>query len=454
MDGGGPGLSLPGDDAAVVGDQGLAASAGASGDSAAGPAAPMMPMMPMGGMNAAGGGDREQQSSDASGLLYGSTDPWTAVSQADDHGVGSPYGSPPDEGRLTMPGDGGPAAGPLAGQAAQAAQAAPSGQEPSQPASGADEALDAGLAWMPLLAASAGAGNPTDSHTGSRDTRPRAAEETAAAVWGEPEWGAAGPAAAAAYGAEPAGEETVRPRVPAAPPGQAGARAEAHGPSRKEEPDHRRRDGAAPAHQPGEEAAPGHQPVRETDAPGHQPVQGTDAPGHRSVHESEAPHHPEVSATGAAAPAGQEAFQEVAAPGTAPLDDAAAWDLTAGSLLPLLGPREPAAPGGEAAAADADRQEAAAATAVAAGVYTTARGGTAVQQSAEPGRTAWRPKASGPGPVELTCSFDEPEEGGQETPPESESRPTPAVTGKKATEREEGKRSVADLLRQGEEVWG
>ncbi|MFG2828503.1 hypothetical protein ACGFWI_13760 [Streptomyces sp. NPDC048434] len=445
VDQGGPGLNMPDEEGAVSGAPHAVASDGSVQGDVNGSTTPGMPMMPMAGMNPGSSGDREHERSDASGLLSGTTEPWVvATSEGDGHTMGAPHGAPGDEGRLTMPEGHEPAADLFSGQPAQGTPAAGT---PSHPASGATEAFAAGTpASMPFLAATAGATGTADGRPRPADAQSRAPENAVASAWGEEEWGVHGAPAVATYGAEPTGGEPARPRVFAGHGGGDESRAGAQEPDRAGGLDQARDRVQEPARHPGEATA------------SHGRSDEAVAPDHRTVREVEAPQNSEATAAGSGEPAEEEPDREVAAPPASVVDDAAAWDAAADSLLPLLGPRQAAAAGAEGVAGEAARQDAAAATAVAAGAYPIARGATADRQSSGPARAAWRPSASGSAPTELTCSFAEPEEPQPRPQPEPEEEAAGAAARRnRRREREgdgEGRNSVADLLRQGEEVWG
>ncbi|MEU6173676.1 hypothetical protein ABZ832_17360 [Streptantibioticus parmotrematis] len=421
---GGPGLSLPGDGAAGEGpsaggpsfESPSFGSPSLGGPAATGPAAEGasdgMPMMPMGGLGQPGGGDREHEHSEASGLLSGTTEPWANSFEGGDDSMGSAHGTPRDEGSLTMPDEDGPGADLFSGQPGATSPAgAPAGHLDTE------EFLTGTAEWLPYLVASAGATDTGDSHAhATRDTSGFPGDP-AAPVWGEAEaehgqapWAVAGaPEAAVPEAAAPEPERASREHRPA---------------PQDDDTSHPDDIGAADA-----EVVP------------------------------VAPVAP-VAFVAPLAPVAVDAPVAVGAPvaDDAPsADDAAAWDAAAASLLPLLAPGHGALASGEEAGTEGDRQDAAAATAVAAGAYTIARSTTADESFAVLRRAAWRPKATGQGLVELTCSFDDPPEEPQASAHDEAEAGRDA--GAKAVRRErerdgEGGNSVADLLRQGEEVWG
>ncbi|MBY8886059.1 WXG100 family type VII secretion target [Streptomyces sp. PTM05] len=407
---GGPGLSLPGDQAAAGGPGLSMPGDGAAGDvpsnsatpgesPAAGGPADGMPMMPMGGLGQPGGGDREHERSEASGLLSGTAEPWASFFEGGGDPMGSPHGTPRDEGGLTMPDEDGLAADLFSGQPAAASSAdSPGGHLDTE------EFLAGTAEWLPYLAAGAAATNTGDHVNETRYTS-RLPGDPAAPVWGEAE-----------------AEHEQAPWAVAGAPEAA----------------------AVP-----EAAAP--EPERE--AREHQQAPRDEASHPDAIGADDAP----VTADTPVAVATPVALDTPMADDAPSADDPAAWDAAAASLLPLLARGHGAVTSGEEAGAEGDRQDAAAATAVAAGAYTIARSTTADASPAAPERVAWRPKATGPQLVELTCSFDDPPE-----EPQASAHDVAEVgrgTGAKVVRRErerdgEGGNSVADLLRQGEEVWG
>ncbi|MET7287435.1 hypothetical protein [Streptomyces sp. NPDC005573] len=371
-------------------------------ESVAGEPALGMPLMPMGGTNS--GNDSEHEHSDASGLLFGAAEPWAAAPDAHVQPVGSPHGAVSGEGRLTLPQDDALAADLFSGHGHDSTP----GQESQAGSAVAEEAAAAMLAWAPFLAAAGASEGSAGGHAHSADTSIRATEGAPGPAWGEAtwgpsgtQWGTPGPVAGsgapggAAYGVDPAAH-SAQPGVPAQDPGPVETRGE----------------------------------------------------------EFHLPRHEAVSAaSGVLAESFEpEPAEGAPAPEALAADDAATWDSTAGSLLPLLGPDRGTAEAAGTAVSDIDRQDAAAATAVAAGASAIARAATAEQGFTEPTRVAWRPKASGPASVELSCSFSDPEPASE---PETGPRANAAVVAKDRGEAgEDGKNSIADLLRQGEEAWG
>jgi uncharacterized protein YukE len=425
---GGPGLSLP---------QGQLDSNGVA-SSEAGLAESGMPMMPMGGMGAgAANGEREYPRSDASGLLFGTSEPWSAAVGGEAE-IGSPHGAPYDEGSLQLPDGYGL---PDAPYPERSAEAELSGPEHSGFSTA--EAFAAGvLGGMPFAAAAGATGGGSGEETG--DNRNHSAQADTSA-WGEPEWWTA-----EFLVLEPESESESAP-----------ARAEGgHQPAR------------------GDRTAAQQPPLEEWAEPQAEDVAGTphESAEHRA--ESGTHGHDQALQPAQAEPVHgepvEEPFGDVEEPEAAGADDAATWDAAPGSLLPLFGLQKPVTDGDLGASAEADRQDAAAATAVAAGAYAIGRAVGTDQHRGEPVRPAWRPKASGSAPVELTCALDEPEEESGAQQPESEN-PAAAATAKakakakgngngngngsgngkdEEREEEEEQSSIADLLRQSEEVWG
>jgi hypothetical protein len=139
------------------------------------------------------------------------------------------------------------------------------------------------------------------------------------------------------------------------------------------------------------------------------------------------------------------------------------WDAPDTSLLHLLG--EPAAGASAHAAGSgaltADQETAALIGAVGA-AYAAGRLDSAggAEPFGEPVRPAWKPKPPGPGTprrMEFTCATgpDEPpaaQNSGEPEDSDDRGNGRKGAKGKKADERESG--SVADLLRQSEEIWG
>ncbi len=398
---GGPGLSLPQDGVAADGLPGLGADGVSSPESAVGEplGEPGMPMMPMGGMGAgAGSGEREHQRSDASGLLFGTTEPWSGATPEEGAEIGSPHGAAPAEGHLRLPADDGESGAYFPWLSEPEPQP---GAEPAPEVSGSEpavfpaaEAFAAGLVEGLPFAAAAGAAAATAGQApgeGTGGEHPRPPQVAAASAWGEPEWGTA----------------------ELSPPAPADAR-----------------------------------PRRTTGAPD----EPATSPEHRG--EPDVPAEPEPVHRPAAPEAGQVPG-EPEVPEAA--DDAATWDSAPDSLFPLFGVPAPGTGGDPGAADEGARQDAAAATAVAAGAYAIAHAVAADQTLGEPARPAWRPKASGPGPMELTCAFDEPDDESDASGEQDDSEaPAEATTRGKGRRREEdeGQSSIADLLRQGEDVWG
>ncbi|AEW92805.1 MULTISPECIES: hypothetical protein [Streptomycetaceae] len=174
---GGPGLELPLDEALT----GRVPSEGADAPGVT------MPMMPMGGLTAAAGtGEREHERSDASGLLSGTTEPWSAVADTTGSATSTPHGAPPAEGHLRAPdGQGMPA--DIFGTG-HAPATVPSAEEL------AAEELAAGVvAGMPLTATAGGGPGGTG---GSPNHRTRPAEDSTTPAWGEGTWGTSGPSPA------------------------------------------------------------------------------------------------------------------------------------------------------------------------------------------------------------------------------------------------------------------
>ncbi|MFJ9907452.1 hypothetical protein ACIRVK_31965 [Streptomyces sp. NPDC101152] len=408
---GGPGLSLPQDQLAANGVSPSQASPAESG----------MPMMPMGGMGAgAGNGEREHQRSDASGLLSGTSEPWSAAAVGGSAEIGSPQGAPHEEGHLQLP-DAYGLSGDLSPEGS--AQAALSGSQSS--AFSAEEFAAGILEGMSFAAAAGAAGAGTGEGTGGNGNH---APQAATSAWGEPEWGVPDwgtaeyllPAGPAEGGQQPA----------------RGARKAAEDPTLEERavPQAEEVAGTSPesAERRGESGTHGH----------HQAPQPA---WQEPVHE---------------APAGDPAA-EAAVPEGAGADDVTTWDSAPGLFLPLFGVHRPGADGDQGASTEADRQGAAAVTTVAAGAFATAHaiGGNRVPD--EPVRPAWRPKASGSALVELTCALDEPEEESGAQQPESEDAAVAAAKGNgkgngkgREDEEEEVQSSFADLLRQSEDAWG
>ncbi|MFF4490845.1 hypothetical protein ACFY0F_31005 [Streptomyces sp. NPDC001544] len=466
---GGPGLNLPGDgadhlvaggpspqtaDGADMADGANSADGAESAGSAAG--TPMMPMMPMGGMGAgAAGGEREQQRSDASGLLFTTGEPWAGTPTADGPAVGSPNGASPGDAYLSL-GDGVGVGHPAATAAWPPSVAGEPDQE--QPYAAQAEQSAAGFpAVLPFLGpgASTGGTGTSSRSRGERGERSEQAEGTPAALWGDAEWPAGQPGAPGAEPSQglsqsawdmPQAAAVIQPSttpVAAAQPPVAADPAGVHPPAEEALP----APGAQlPVHT--EVAAPAHQAATAYQTPaapaGEPQAQGEQATARQEpVHQEHVPHVPAAEAPAA--------------------DDPTSWDVSAGSLFPLLGGdgQETDTGTGTGTGTEAARQEAAAATSVMAGAYAIARAVTADQALTEPARPAWRPKASGGGiPVELSCAIDEPEE----PPAENTRRRSSAVDeddededagrrkGKKRDQ--DGKTSVADLLRQEENVWG
>ncbi|KOG90085.1 hypothetical protein ADK38_10675 [Streptomyces varsoviensis] len=140
-------------------------------------------------------------------------------------------------------------------------------------------------------------------------------------------------------------------------------------------------------------------------------------------------------------------------------DEAEAWDA---SLLPLLGGKGSRSDGASDADAGLLREEqVGAAGVVGASAYMTARGAGADQAFAEPTRPAWRPKPAAEGALprpEFACSGAEPEKRSAADPADTDAEKDDTARGRgkgRSKKRdEEGGSSVADLLRQSEDIWG
>jgi hypothetical protein len=166
----------------------------------------------------------------------------------------------------------------------------------------------------------------------------------------------------------------------------------------------------------------------------------------------------DAARTGAGAPA--DPLTAAAGPAA---DDVSSWDAPDTSLLHLLG--EPVAGASAHAAGSgaltADQETAALIGAVGA-AYAAGRLDSAggAEPFGEPVRPAWKPKPPGPGTprrMEFTCATgpDEPpaaQNSGEPEDSDDRGNGRKGAKGKKADERESG--SVADLLRQSEEIWG
>ncbi|MFJ7096211.1 hypothetical protein ACIQWL_39215, partial [Streptomyces mirabilis] len=441
---GGPGLDLPGDggEHLVAGGPSPQAAESAGGT-------PMMPMMPMGGMGAgAAGGEREQERSDASGLLFTTGEPWADTPATDEPVIGAPDGTSSGDAYLRH-GDG-------VGQPAATSAWPPSVEEPGQEqphASQAEQPAAGFPAVMPFLGPGASEGGTGTSRSGERGERAGRSEGTPAAQWGDPEWLAGQPGAS---GAEPShglsqsawdvpqSAATAQPSAGAAATAQpsAGAAATAQPPAAA---------GPAGVHSAAEAAPPAHG----VQLPAHTEVVAP-VPQAATAYQAPAAGAVEPQARGEQQTARQESVQQVSATEAPAADDPTTWDVSTGSLFPLLGGHGQETDTGTEAA----RQEAATATSVMAGAYAIGRAVTADQASAEPARPAWRPKASGGMAAELSCAIDEPQE-----PPAEAARRRRSATDETDADAEagkdkdkkrdrDGKTSVADLLRQEEDVWG
>jgi hypothetical protein len=420
---GGPGLNLSQDGLAADGSPIEGASSAESNPAAAG-----MGMMPMSGMGAgSGSGDSGHEPSDASGLLFGTAEPW-AVAPTAESSPGSSHGAPPGEGQLRLPGEAGQSAEHFSWRSDDQELSAPQHASPSA-ADGFAPGMMAGMSFAAAAAASAaaGSGGSRQEPAGSGAIRDESSETAAPAVWGEPERATAERSVSSAS-AETAAERSA-----------SGALVDTAGESARTGSD-------APE-------TPGHA-VAETAGP------HAVAEFQRPSYEVEAPSGAEVSA-----PARQESAHHaaapavpVAAPAVPVADDATTWDTSVGSLIPLLGSHGRGTSGDQDTGAEGARQDAAAATTVAAGAYAIAGALAADRAGAEPARPAWRPKTSGSAPADLTCSFADPDPDPDPEPASAardSERPAAAGSkGKSKSREEEEKPSVADLLRQGEEVWG
>ncbi|MFE7122111.1 hypothetical protein ACFU99_42420 [Streptomyces sp. NPDC057654] len=142
-------------------------------------------------------------------------------------------------------------------------------------------------------------------------------------------------------------------------------------------------------------------------------------------------------------------------------DEAEAWDA---SLLPLFGGQGSRPEGASGADAGLLREESVgAAGVVGASAYMTARGAGADQAFAEPTRPAWRPKPAAEGALavprsEFACSGAEPGKRSAADPADTDAEKDDTARGRgkgRSKKRdEEGGSSVADLLRQSEDIWG
>ncbi|MFD7054780.1 hypothetical protein ACFWBS_36420, partial [Streptomyces mirabilis] len=430
---GGPGLDLPGDSGEhlVAGGPSPETAESAGGT-------PMMPMMPMGGMGAgAAGGEREQERSDASGLLFTTGEPWADTPATDEPVIGAPNGTSSGDAYLRH--------GDRVGQPAATSAWPPSVEEPGQEqphASQAEQPAAGFPAVMPFLGPGASEGGTGTSRSGERGERAGRSEGTPAAQWGDLEWLAGQPGAS---GAEPSHGLSQSawdvPQSAATTQPSAGAAATAQPPAAA---------GPAGVHSAAEAAPPAHG----VPLPAHTEVVAP-VPQAATAYQAPAAGAVEPQARGEQQTARQESVQQVSATEAPAADDPTTWDVSTGSLFPLLGGHGQETDTGTEAA----RQEAATATSVMAGAYAIGRAVTADQASAEPARPAWRPKASGGGmPAELSCAIDEP----QEPPAEAARRRRSATdeadadAGKDKDKKrdQDGKTSVADLLRQEEDVWG
>jgi hypothetical protein len=473
----GGGLSAPGADQAASGS-------------------PMMPMMPMSGMGGgAGSNDREGGASDASGLLDGSSEPWSVTSAGNGTDVGSAQGAPQGAGLLRLPdetGDvasSGPAEGEdLFGPPAAASSAGPSAESSAGPST--EEAAATGLlAGLPFLAAGAWS---TAGGSGRGDSR----RAERAEAWGEPtREGAEGTGPVAASAGSSPQEQEAHPApvteesgiVHEAPVHTATApeRLVAQAPEMREaapetvsEPAAVQESAAASTAGQTVEAAPqalGYPAYGSVQAPSGAPASappsavGSDgrpvpataeaqgagparqsAQAARSAEQSVRSPRPEARTT--AARAADPVAPAAAAVGPA-ADDTTAWDATDTSILRLFG--HPTAAGtGHGADASMVGEESAAVTGVAGAAYMIGRTSASGEAEAfdEPVRPAWRPKPAGPGRAvrrELTCSTDEGP--AKPEPPAAETGPERRKNGK---DDDEDKSSVADLLRQSDEIWG
>jgi hypothetical protein len=407
---GGPGLSLPQNQLDADGVP-------VSGTGEAGLAESGMPMMPMGGVGAgAGSGEGEHQRSDASGLLLGASEPWSAAAVGEGTEIGSAHGAPHAEGYLQLPSAYGLSENLYPQRSAEAEL---SGQGPSA-FSAAQEFAAGVLGGMPFAASAGNAGAGAGEEAAPNHNH---APQAANSAWGEPGWG------------------TAEFLYPAPAPAEGGHQSA--------------RDGQKAARQPTleERAAP---QAQEEAGTAHEPAEHREEPGTHGLHQPPEPEPEPVHEAPAEEPVGEAEFPEAAG-----ADDASTWDSAPGLLLPLFGVRGPGVHGDQGASTEADRQDAAAVTTVAAGAFAIAHAIGGNQTLDEPVRPAWRPKASGSVPMELTCALDEPEEEESDAQqPESENSPAAATKGNgkgkgrgKGPEEEE-QTSVADLLRQGEEAWG
>ncbi|MGW7578913.1 hypothetical protein [Streptomyces sp. NPDC054765] len=241
------------------------------------------------------------------------------------------------------------------------------------------------------------------------------------------------PASAPATGTAPASAPAASVTVPTSGPLSAQASAPAAAPSSMP--------AAAPA--PASASAP---------APAAAPATAP-APAPASAHAASAPASVPAKAratTPAADPASASAPQ-----GASVADDAEAWDA---DLLPLFG-----AKGGHAGGVTGAEEAVGAAGVVGASAYMVARGAGSEQAFAEPARPAWRPKPSSEGGMlrELSCSGIEPEEkpktaatSSAESEKDGSSAGQARGRGKGKEGDADGRSSVADLLRQSDDIWG
>ncbi|MDH6630644.1 uncharacterized protein YukE [Streptomyces sp. LBL] len=419
---GGPGLHLPQHGPAADGSP-IEGAASAEPN----PAAVGMPMMPMSGMGAGSGtSERDHEPSDASGLLFGTAEPW-ASAPTGENSPGASHGAPRGEGQLRLPGEARPSAEHFSWRSDEQEPSAPQHTSPSA-ADGFVAGMMAGMPFVVAAAASAtaGSGGSRQEPAGSGGNSEESSETAAPAVWGEPERATA---------------EHSASRV------SAGTAAEGFASSASAES---AAASSVSAETAGEPARAGnHVPVTQvhgvSEATG--PHVGEEI--QRPSYEVEAPSGAEVSV-----PARQESAHHAQASATSVADDATTWDTSVGSLIPLLGPHGRGTSGDQDTGAEGARQDAAAATTVAAGAYAIAGAVAADRAGAEPARPAWRPKASGSVPADLTCSFADPDPEPESAARASERSAAADADGKLKEREKEEKPSVADLLRQGEEVWG
>ncbi|MFJ9409138.1 hypothetical protein [Streptomyces sp. NPDC101393] len=180
------------------------------------------------------------------------------------------------------------------------------------------------------------------------------------------------------------------------------------------------------------------------------------APATASANASAA-HASSVPAAAKARPSTPEAEAQSApaAAQAAEADDAESWDA---SLLPLFGGKGGRSGGVSGANTDLRGEEAlGTAGVVGASAYMVARNSGAEQEFAEPARPSWRPKPAAEGAEprsQFACSGATPPKR-RPAPSDDDSEKDDAAGQGKAKKRDaEGKSSVADLLRQSDDIWG